>query len=436
MFLSADDSDSGFSISNTPRGSCSAPKSDMTEPFFEQEHKESSDEYITQERRASHPESSLIRLLQTRRSRIPLKKCNSNPWSVKVPKAGTGVCNCANLPSDKQVTPDTLASDLMKDEQRERVQTIESNNDKGEKISSASTKSGTYNMEKEVKSNQAFCKSEQKGKQFVQKYQKNVPPGNVADCSARTLPKSLQNKEKIKLKQLQNRISQAHSFSVDDLPLRLLKHRPSASFEEAIERGYTSDTYHSKSASISEAEEDTITKQNINSGKTNGNLRTPRNGIKRHKSLVTDSVSSDDVFLGENIIDNMYKDYLSDISVQPLPNKMSFRPFPTSSNVPHKLRNNSQRMTSLSFESQSRRSSIELTKDELFVDNIDNANHVTVDNCIVSAGDKFEPEVHEAFPVELFTDVNESTLAALKRHGSSINVAPSSENSPRTLTCK
>lgn len=408
----------------------------MTEPFFELEHKESSDDYITQERRASHPESSLIKLLQTQKSRIPLKKCNSNPWSVQVPKAGTGVCNCANLPSDKLVTSGTLASDLMKDEQRERVQTTESNNDKGEKTSSASAQSGAYNVEKEVKGNQAFCKSEQKGKQFVQKYQKNVPSGNVADCSARTLPKSLQNREKIKLKQLQNRISQAHSFSVDDLPLRLLKHRPSASFEEAIERGYTSDTYHSKSASISETEEDNVTKQNANSGKTSGKLRIPRNGIKRHKSLVSDSVLSDDVFLGENTIDNIYKGYLSDISVQPLPNKMSFRPLPTSSNVPHKLRNNSQRMTSLSFESESRRSSIELTRDELFVDNIDDTKDMTVENCIVNADDKFEPEVHEAFPVELFTEVNESTLAALKRHGSSINVAPSSENSPRTLTCK
>ncbi|XP_045211563.2 ras-associating and dilute domain-containing protein-like [Mercenaria mercenaria] len=429
--VTEDDSDSGFSISNTPRGSCSATtKSDFAEPFFEQENKEMADENETSERRASHPESSLMMLLQKQKSRIPVKKCNTNPWSFKVPKPGTGVCNCANVPADELATSGTLASDLMKEEHREQPESNEHSKDPRE-TNTVRAKSSERRAQNNA---QVACKTEQKGKQLVQRYQKSVPSGNVADCSARTLPKSLQIKERNKLKQLQSRISQAHSFSVDDLPLRLLKHRPSASFEEAIERGYTSDTYHSKSASISEAEEDTLTKEKTQEVKPEVKTRVPRNGIRRHKSLVTDSVSSDEVFHSENNIDNLYKDYLSDINAQPLPNKMSFKPLPTSVNPQLKLRTNAQKMTSVSFEPESRRSSIELTRDDLF---ISNANHLKRANTGIDddgADDIFEPETSEAFPGELFTEVNESTLAALKRHGSSLNVAPSSENSPRTVS--
>ncbi|XP_060583806.1 ras-associating and dilute domain-containing protein-like [Ruditapes philippinarum] len=428
--VTEDDSDSGFSISNTPRGSCSAPKCDIADPFFEHENKEQADEKLKIEGKSSNPESALISMLHKQKSRLPVKKCNTNPWA-KVPKPGTGVCNCANVPADELATSGTLASDLMKEERREQTETSEQIKDLVD-ISSMYVKASEIRANNNNNNSQTMCKTEQKGKQSTQRYQKSVMSGNVADCSARTLPKSLQIKERTKLKQLQSRISQAHSFSVDDLPLRLLKHRPSASFEEAIERGYTSDTYHCKSASISEAEEDNLEKKQTTDVPVKS--RTPRNGIRRHKSLVSDSVSSDEVFHSENHIDTIYKGYLSDIATQPLPNKMSFKQLSTSVNSQLKLRTNAQKLTSVNFDSQSRRSSIELTKDDLFINKGNNLKSATTGIDFEQADDMCETETHEAFPGELFTEVNESTLAALKRHGSSLNVAPSSENSPRTIS--
>jgi hypothetical protein len=386
------------------------------------------------EGKSSDPESALISMLHKQKSRLPVKKCNTNPWA-KVPKPGTGVCNCANVPADELATSGTLASDLMKEERREQTETSEQIKDSVD-ISSMYVKASEIRANNNNNNSQTLCKTEQKGKQSAQRYQKSVMSGNVADCSARTLPKSLQIKERTKLKQLQSRISQAHSFSVDDLPLRLLKHRPSASFEEAIERGYTSDTYHCKSASISEAEEDNLEKEQTTDVKVAVKSRTPRNGIRRHKSLVSDSVSSDEVFHSENHIDTIYKGYLSDIATQPLPNKMSFKQLSTSVNSQLKLRTNAQKLTSVNFDSQSRRSSIELTKDDLFINKGNNLKSATTGIDFEQADDMCETETHEAFPGELFTEVNESTLAALKRHGSSLNVAPSSENSPRTISCK
>lgn len=428
----SDDSDSGFSIGHTPRGSAGAPKGEMADPFYEQENEENVPEETRKERRHSLPESSLMALMKKRKSSIPVKKCKTNPWIVKVPKAGTGVCNCANVLSDERESEDTLASDLMKEEHRERIETADSQRktERNKGISPLLRKAYGNNVSGSYKP--SLCKSETKCN--VPAYQKLSSFANVANCSARTLPKSLQIRERNKLKQLQNKLSQGHSFSIEDLPMRLLRHRPSASFEEAIERGYTSDTYAAKSDSQSEPEE--VKSQSLNSKspleqKPTPKPRLPRNGIKRHKSLVTDSASSDDVFLDETAIDSLYKCYLSDIPASLLPKMSTFRPISTSSNSTLKLR--SQKLSSVSFESSSKRSSVELAEDDLFVNNVDQVydKESQVKTFSVS-GVIVEPEARDFYPGDVFTEVNENTLASRKRHGSSLNVAPSAENSPRT----
>lgn len=428
-----DDSDSGFSISNTPRGSSTESKSEMADPFYEHENNETTNEVTVNGMKNCHSQSVYETLIKKQRAKIPIKKSNTNPWACKVPRAGTGVCNCGNVQTNGVATEDTLASDLMKDEHRDHVTLSDASKELKDLYSKPINKPIKHKLElsKTCQNNrQASCQTTSKNKQSGKLYEKRK--GDVADISASTLPKSMQIRQKNKLKQMQNKLNQAHSFSVEDLPLRLLRHRPSASFEEAIERGYTSDTFQDNKSSSMEADEDNRLQPNTVLNKP----RVLRNGVKRHKSLVSEIVNSDDVFLDENAVDHLYKDYIDVLMEHRHDKEQSNGKLVSSLKQPSlKLKTLPQKLTSVSFESVSRRSSLELTKDDLFINDVNVVtNEITTDN---EADELQEPEVCEAFPGELFTEVSAGTLAAMKRHGSSLNVAPPSEsNSPRIFSCK
>ncbi|KAL4240013.1 hypothetical protein ACF0H5_000808 [Mactra antiquata] len=424
---SEDDSDSGFSISNTPRGSSAESKPDIADPFYEHEDKETPHEGT---RAAAKVGQSVYEtLVKKQKTKVSMKKCNMSQWTCKVPKPDTGVCNCGNRTGCCVDTDQTLADDLMKVEHRNHDTVSDATKDFKELYSKPNKVK--LNMAKENQNtthvNQS-CKTTTKEKQPGRLYEKRK--GDVADISTSTLPKSVQIRQKNKLKQIQNKIHQFHSFSVEDLPLRLLKHKPSASFEEAIERGYTSDTFQDMKGSSTDAEEDNQPKSLITS-KKNSSFR---NGVKRHKSLVSESITSDEVFFDEARVDNSYNDYLS--GLMKLHNKQTNacrHNVSTTKPMPNGLKILPQKLASVSFETSTRRPSIELTKDTLFVNNVNvEANENAEEN---GTDDRHEPEVCEAFPIELFTEVSESKLAAMKRHGSSLNVAPSSaNNSPRNFS--
>ncbi|WAQ95535.1 RADIL-like protein [Mya arenaria] len=445
-----DDSDSGFSISNTPRGSNIATNG---EPFYNQEviptNQNSANNTRDDKSQESEPTYAVV---QKSKVKLPVKRNGMNLWSYKVPKPGSGVCQCTENSDNDDVTRNSLTSDLMSEERRENVESSDSSreHDKNEFIATALSRSLKLNIK-------PICKTENKEKNVTPRYVKNKhASGNVADCSARTLPKSLQMRNRSNSigahsKKPHDASKQTLSFSVEDLPVKMLRHKPSASFEEAIERGYTSDTVHVKSASISEDEfshtKPSVISSSLSLNKSVKPVIVPRSHlVRRHKSLVTstsNSVSSDEVFVDEVDIDNLYQSHSGSIPFQTLPNKLSsFKPISTSKDSmvnPKKLKTNTQKIMAVSFDANSRRSSIELTKDELFLHDADinleyaddNVNVRETDDNSSDIEEMLDSEVNEEYSGELFTEVNEQTLADLKRHGSSLNVAPSCETSPR-----
>lgn len=426
----ADDSDSGFSISNTPRGSCIATNGD---PFYEHQADDNTKSHIETETATNTMHSE-----QKQMSRIPVKKCNTNPWSFKVPKPVTGACNCAASSADAVTPADTLASDLMKEEQRDCFVNIDTIRETRSDLIAA-VQSRSSRVRPKIKQNN--CVTEIKNKQNS-RYQNCNVSANVADCSARTLPKSHYTRDRsnstgINTRQSQVKVGQGHSFSVDDLSRRLLNHRPSASFEEAIERGYISDTAYKGGDSISE-EEIPIFVNECSKSRNEPN-KPHKNLLRRHHSEVADtcvSTSVDEVFVDDGCLDCVLNGYHGDMTSQISPKHMTRQIKPVSTSYsnghvpyPHKLRDN-HKLLAVSFESQPRRASIELTKDNLILHRADDSFLNAGDK--VHATDDSSDTDTEPLPGELFTEINEHTLAALKRHGSSLNVAPSSENSPRT----
>ncbi|KAH3869879.1 hypothetical protein DPMN_033052 [Dreissena polymorpha] len=445
---SEDDSDSGFSISNTPRCSSSATNGESS---YNQEwiatngNKDNTDD-----------QDQTYATIQKTRLRIPAKD-GLTQW---VAKPGTGVCSCAEHTESDDLEHTSLAHDLLMDERRETLETADLYRALHDvKDNSVLKQKSLSQLKASLNVKSIINKSETKEINTPSRYLKNGQvSGNVADCSARTLPRSLQIKYRnlssgLKAKQLQKRFKQGQSFSVEDLPTQMLTHRPHASFEEAIERGYTSDTPNKNSESISE-EESSPTNTSSTSDCNSPNVtikapRTPRNGIiRRHKSLVTSvtsSVFSDDVFVDNAKTDSSFQGHHS------LPIKFStFKPISTSEQADSKLskhRSNLHKLTEVSFDKSTRRSSIELTRDDLYFNHADDTLEQTIcsvnvrksadEDDIGSDDDEasFE-DGQELFPGELFTEVNEKTLSAMKRHGSSLNVAPSCENSPNLFAHK
>ena len=447
----ADDSDSGFSISNTPRGTLIVTNGDS---FYDQESVSSNEKgacnnnISTKENRGK--ESPTYATVQKAKGKLPIKRNGINLWTYKVPQPTNGVCHCSENSDSDDVNQASLTLDLLREERRETVESSDSSreHDKHDNTTASLSRSLKLNIK-------PVCKSETKDKTAITpRYVKNKHlNGNVADCSARTLPKSLQlrirSNSHTSTTEPRSNNKQLHSFSVEDLPVRVLRQRPSASFEAAIERGYSSDVNiaHKKSASLSEDESQRLrpskTPQSLHETmKPTVSSRLPMH--KRRSALLkagTHSVSSDDVFV-DNPTGKIYNQETKEILMQSLPHKFTlFKPISTSS---QELRSkqfhvtNNPNIKALNFDSNSRRSSIELTKDNLYFHNGDALDDAD-DNFEISrtnengsdVDDDSTCDADEEFSGELFTEVNEKTLADMKRHGSSLNVAPSCENSPR-----
>lgn len=404
----ADDSDSGFSRSNTPRGSCSATQED---PFYVHEG-----ETVTRTRReSSNVNGSTVNGVSFLHSKptkkVQLKKCNTNPWSLKLP--GGGSCHYSSTTCNKRVSGDTLSSELIQDEKRENIDIAEAND----------SKSKSWPLKAYKKASQSESRSKHGN---IYKKLSISSNSSVSNCSARTLPKKLQPGVRTKSRKPEVKVSLQQSFSSEDYQPRFSRCQLSASFEQAIERGYASDTVN-PSGDLSEDDLPDPGCSKTKSKQENAFVAKktpPRMTLNGGNSV---SIFHDEIFIDEDGVESMYTDCEDTGAPDSMPCPLSkyFKPLSTSeSNLTHAQKHRSNKLTTVSFDSQSRRSSIELTKDKLILHNARN---------IMREAEELSDTDTEQLPGDVFTEVNESTLEYLKRHGSAINVAPSAENSPVTV---
>lgn len=408
----------------------------MGEPFYEQETNEEPTTKPTNERRGSNPDSAVAMLIEKQKSRIPVKKCNTNPWSFKVPKSGTGVCKCASFSKELNSERDSVAMDLMKEEQRCSFDSFDTTKESSDKLI-ATLQSKSIKINTCLSTNKIKRQAETNEKQATKRYTKNGDTG-VANCSAHARSRSYASSMDTDLPRGRSNstgvakhpktggkgLAEVQSYSMEDitsnLQMRLLKYKPSASFEEAIQKGYHSDT----KCNVNEEQLGPLVENN----NTTAHKRQINGPMRQH---TRDSVLSDDVFVDEYTIDNLYSSHQNKCDSKTLPNPKSYKSGSVASNLmmqKHRIvRKPSKKMMTMSFDSDSHSSSIELTKDELIVSSVDEVYED--ETCHVS--DEMEIQGVKVLPAELLTEVNENTLAALKRHGSSLNVAPSCDNSPR-----
>ena len=407
-------------------------KSDLGEPFYEQENKDGPT--TSEKAQTTQEDSAVATMLQKHKSRIPVKKSKTNPWSVKIPKSGTGVCTCGGFSKTMSHAHDAtvfdsknchkkcsdVATDLMQEENRESLGHEEDNEETLTEDRFMSTLKSKSMRSKPNASNQTNCGTKSKQHSNVIYYK--------SSGTLKSHPRDRSYSMGAAKEQCKAKTDQPQSYSMEDIsvPTYHLHRKPSASFEEAMERGYNSDTrvcvphnnvFKEDSKAVTE-------KKNTNNSSKFGNLDLPQNGFR--KQSMFDSPLSDDVFMKENFIDDIFQrnQQKSNICAQSLPSFSTFKP-----EIPSEIKNlktsrsHTQKITMVSFDSNSRRSSIELTKDDLYVSKLGEDNGI--EPCHSS-------ETSEIFPFDVFTEVSASTLAALKRHGSSLNVAPSSnDNSPR-----
>ena len=103
-----------------------------------------------------------------------------------------------------------------------------------------------------------------------------------------------------------------------------------------------------------------------------------------------------------------------------LPDKNTFKPISTSSKSNQSNSCSSQKLMAISFDAGSYSSSIELARNTLYVTGVNEGSGSTVINTRDSG------EQNKTLPDRMLVEVDEAVLASRKRHGSSINVVPSS----------
>ena len=252
---------------------------------------------------------------------------------------------------------------------------------------------------------------------------------SVSNCSARPLQISLQPKGKSSSMRASRsqppeiKVNPRQSFSIADPPQRFFRCHPSASFEEAIERGYISDQMNR----TSDVSEDELPGPGCSRTKVKDKMSPLTSSRLSISSGPSVSIFDDKVIIDEDGVESMYNNYgettLPDTSI--LKQSNYYKTLSTSEcNLTHAQKIKNVKLTTVSFDSRTRRASVELTKDKLFLHDADDR--------MPGAGDCSDSDT-EQLPEELFTEVNERTLAYLKRHGSSLNVAPSAESSPVTV---
>lgn len=462
-----DDSDSGFSRSNTPRGAETSPTEEVKDAtdglqVVENILTESDTIALTETDRfnVNQTEIQLSASLEMsrakQRTRIPVKKSNTNPWTLKVPKPGTGICKCATLPrsppncqgcnfsDDKRNTTDTLMSDLMSEENRDNLESGEKYKVSKEKVISQIHKK-TNNAE-----DTNTARIRKSGTKTLNR--SDCFKGNISNCSARNVKPYLRERSHTvgNEKELQSCLTKKtnkQSVSMEDVNLPFMYRKPilSASFYEAIERGNERENRRISNVSNASSQLGSISESVICLGLPNrsaetgtGNEESQSLGIDHasgdvrtselERQNTTESLLSDDVFIEESL-DNFYRKSVKEINIDEkhsfLPENNTFKPISTSSKDNRRSSSQSQKLMAISFDAGSYSSAIELARNTLYVSGV---NEVSGDNSDQDLAIMKCDNMNEKLPEGMLVEVNEDILASRKRHGSSINVVP---NSPR-----
>ena len=464
IILIADDSDSGFSRSNTPHGTETSPteeiKTLVDDPGghgFRLEGGQLKSNTLQINATESQGPIKDVKI-RGPRSRMPVKKSNTNPWTLKVPKSSAGVCNCATFPRSpphckgckyrgipgegNTNVAETLMSDLMFEERRESTEDPENQTDTKVKAVNAILKK-TDNSIRDA----SIERTERVGSKTLSRssaFKSNV--SNVSVRNTNTFRRERSNtvgNSKELISCLKKKPAN-QSVSLEDVNLPFMYRKPilSASFYEAIERGYENKSRRSSNVSsassqlgnISEHVQNGIerlnTEANIatrehtsNPSKTRPNLSEFDNNESQSRNE-TESLS-DDVFAEESL-DRFYCKSVQEINTAEdysfLPESNTFKPISTSTSDNRRTSSQSQKLLAISFDAGSHSSAIELAQNTLYVSGVNEiVGNQNVDVI------KRAP-MNEKLTEGMFVEVNEDVLASRKRHGSSINVVP---NSPR-----
>ena len=389
-----------------------------------------------------YTEGPIQSAFESQKSRIPVRKSITNPWALRLPAAGSGVCNCATLPRSvaqckgckhsgthcdlKQHTSEqTLMSDLMLEENRENLELGDRYKAPKEKIL-ANLQKKTNIVDNGVTNR--VCKSENKTGNRL-----NSLKSNVSNCSARNVKPYIRERsntvgnEKDIRAALKDKAG-VQSVSMDDVNLPFMYRKPilSASFYEAIERGYESDRrpnrHKSSSTNHLESINERLQRPSVVLHGNNIVDSSVSSSQTLNRQNTRDSILSDDVFIEESL-DNFYrknmKNKISD-NFNVLPDKNTFKLISTSSKSDQSNSCSSQKLMAISFDAGSYSSSIELARNTLYVTGVNEGSGSTVINTRDSG------EQNKTLPDRMLVEVDEAALASRKRHGSSINVVPSS----------
>ena len=393
--------------------------------------------------------------------RMPVKKSNTNPWALKVPKPGAGVCNCATLPRSpphckgckyqgmpfdlKTNVTETLMSDLMFEESRENTSDPDKHTDTKDQVMNAILKKtdNACEVKDVIEERNLTLGSKTLSKSSAFK-------SNVSNCSARhtnTYRRERSNtvgNSKELVSCLKKKPSN-QSVSLEDVNLPFMYRKPilSASFYEAIERGHENKSRRSSNVSsvssqlgnISEHLQNDIESLNAeveppkwehkSKSSVNGPKLSEMNSSELQNQNATDSLLNDDVFVEESL-DHFYRRKVEEIDTGEeysfLPETNTFKPISNSSMDNRRSSSQSQKLLAISFDAGSHSSAIELAQNTLYVSGVNEIAGNQNMNVIKRA------PMNEKLSEGMFVEVNEDVLASRKRHGSSINVVP---NSPR-----
>ena len=451
VLLFADDSDSGFSRSNTPHGTEISPTEEVKNLVLG----EQVNDYLTRSDQTK-PSSSHVKgtdnqapikrdaNVKGQKIRMPVKKSNTNPWTLKVPKPGAGVCNCATLPRSPphckgckyQSMPfdgqtnvtETLMSDLMFEERRENSDDPDKHSDTKDQAMNAILRKtdNTHGIKDVYEEGYVKLGSKTLGKSSAFK-------SNVSNCSARhtnTYRRERSNtvgNSKELISCLKKKPG-SQSVSLEDVNLPFMYRKPilSASFYEAIERGHENKSRRSSNVSsvssqlgnISENLQNDIENQNAeeknqqweykSKSSVNGPKLSELSSSELQNQNKTENLLSDDVFVEESL-DHLYRWKVQEIDPAEeyrfLPETNTFKPISTSSLDNRRSSSQSQKLLAISFDAGSHSSAIELAQNTLYVSGINEIAGNQNINVMKRA------PMNEKLTEGMFVEVNEDVLA-------------------------